>query len=227
MVKVLLIFEDFNQLTLAEVCLKKVGFDVLGVTNDTGLSDKLLGFPADVIVVAGKGQRVNSITIGQKLKEQIRFSGKVVLGIPNGLTPTPAELLKVKMDSAAEMPIHPEKLIRVISKVSKLNADLFVEKYVKLTSSDKDLSAKIQALFGILTHQEKFQIKKDLINDPLRIKKYQKFIDEAPPLIEGSTHQKEKVKAAQEALKKSWNFDKIEEQDELRRKFAEALFKKK
>ena len=61
MVKVLLVYEDFNELTLTESCLKKVGFDVVGISNELLVSDQLLAFYPDIVVAHGKNGKVSRL----------------------------------------------------------------------------------------------------------------------------------------------------------------------
>jgi DNA-binding response OmpR family regulator len=223
MVKVLLVFEDYNQLTLAEVCLKKIGFDVLGLTNDNQLFDKMLGFPPQVIILSGRGSRVNSIGISQKIKESHRGSGKVIVALVKDQKPTTEELLKMKVDGFLESPLVPEKLIASVCRLSTLTAEFYLEKFKKLQQSDREFAQKMKSLEG--DHQPEKR-PTDLLNDPQRLKNYQKFVQNEKVDLRQTSHQREALKLAQENLKKGWNFDDLEEQDELRRQFAEALFKK-
>ncbi len=224
MVKVLVLFEDYNQMTLVEVCLKKIGFDVLSLTNDIQLADKMLGFPPDVFLISGKSSRVNSVQISQKLKENSRFHGKVVLGIPKDQKIDTSDLLKMKVDGMLEIPINPERLIQTVCKFSGLNVDLYLEKFNRLKSSDLEFAKKLQAANPAISPDK---VSLSPASDAERVKRYQKFIDESSIDIRKTSHQREALSAAQENLKKSWDFEKLEELDDLRRKFAEALFKNK
>lgn len=224
MVKVMLLFEDFNQLNLAEVCLKKIGFDVLGLSNDHQLFDKMLGFPPEVIIISGRSSRVNSIAIAQKIKDHGRFSGKVILGLLKDQRPDPIELLKIQMDAFLDVPLNPEKLILIVCKMTGLNGEAHLDKFSRFRMSDQDFENRLQSITSLPSKERKGA---DNIHDPERMKKYQKFIEESPLNFEQTSHIRDKVKSAQDKLKKDWNFDRLEEQDKLRRQFAEALFKKK
>jgi hypothetical protein len=64
------------------------------------------------------------------------------------------------------------------------------------------------------------------IEDKKRVEKYQKLVKDIVIDTKQSSHSRQDLKQKQKELKKGWNFDQLEEQDELKRKFAEALFKK-
>lgn len=91
--RVLLVFEDLNELSHIEATLRKVGFDVESISSDFSLSEKLLGFNPDIITIYGKGQKFSTISLGKKLKDNFRYQGKVVLIFAPNDPPNPQDLL--------------------------------------------------------------------------------------------------------------------------------------
>lgn len=243
MVKVLLVYEDFNELVLTESYLKKVGFDVVGVTNEVLLHDQVLSFNPDVIVANGKSSRVSSLSVGQKMKDNQRYQGKVIIVVPKDVRPSPQEILRIKMDGIIEAPIQPEKLIQVLCRVSTQDSALFLEKLQKARLSDPELQKLIKvsnsnasAAGEVTSAEDPAQSSEPMaevstlgirIQDPERMKKYAKFASELEVDMKQSTHNRKELKDRQKDLKKDLDFDTLEDQDELRRHFAEALFKKK
>jgi len=148
MVKILLIYEDFNELTLTESYLKKVGFDVVGISNEVLMNDQILSFNPDVIVAHGRNPRVSSFSVGQKMKENHRYHGKVVIIVPKDVRPTPQDILRMKMDGIIEMPVHPEKLIQVLCRLTGQSPTYFVEKFQKARLSDPDLNKRLIMVTG-------------------------------------------------------------------------------
>jgi len=148
MVKILLIYEDFNELTLTESYLKKVGFDVVGISNEVLMNDQILSFNPDVIVAHGKNPRVSSFSVGQKMKENHRYHGKVVIIVPKDVRPTPQDILRIKMDGIIEMPVQPEKLIQVLCRLTGQSPIHFVEKFQKARLSDPDLDKRLIMVTG-------------------------------------------------------------------------------
>lgn len=238
MMKVLLVFEDFNELAMTETYLKKVGFDVVGITNEVSLQEQLLSFYPDVIVANGKTTRVSSFSVGQKMKENHRYPGKVVIVVPKDVRPTPQDIIRLKMDGLIEAPIQPEKLIQVLCRLMGQDPHTFLDKLQKAKLSDTHLQRQMIKVMGPLSvgdsaTSEPTPISKTkdknkiVIHDPERAKKYATIVKDTEIDIKQSTHDRNAIRELQKELKKDWDFDKLDDQDELKRQFAEALFKKK
>ncbi len=146
MIKVLLAYEDFNELTLTESYLKRVGFDIVGISNEVLIQDQILSFNPEVIVAFGKNQKVSSFSVGQKLKDNHRYHGRVVIIVPKDVRPTASDMLKMKMDAIMEAPFAPEKLIQVLCRLCGHSADPFLEKLSKARLNDPNFAKKLQSL---------------------------------------------------------------------------------
>ena len=242
MVKILLVYEDFNELTLTESYLKKVGFDVVGISNEVLLQDQLLSFNPDVVVTNGSNNRVSSLSIGQKMKDNQRFHGKLIIVVPKDVRPSPQDILRIKMDGIIESPVNPEKLIQVLCRLSGQAPQSFIDKFQKAKLSDPELNKRLIMVTGIgnsgpaaatpaatPVHATVSPVSGAGVplDDPQRISKYKKFTENIDIDLKQSSHQRQDLKEKQKELKKNWNFDALEDQDELRQQFAEALFKKK
>jgi DNA-binding NarL/FixJ family response regulator len=243
MVKILLVYEDFNELTLTESYLKRVGFDVVGIGNEVLLHDQILSFRPDIIVAHGKNARVSSFSVGQKMKENQRYSGKVVIVVPKDVRPSPQDVLHMKMDGIIESPVQPEKLIQVLCRLGGQAPTSFLEKFQKARLSDPELGKRLFMVTGSATPMAAAPTASPpsgasgdiaavsgagvAIDDPQRVSRYKKFTDGVDIDLKHSTHQRQDIKEKQNNLKKGWDFDKLEDQDLLRQQFAEALFKKR
>lgn len=244
MVKVLLVYEDFNELVLAESFLKKVGFDIVGVSNEVLLHDQLLSFNPDVVVANGRSSRVSSFSVGQKMKENHRFQGKCVVVVPKDVRPSPQEMLKMKMDGILESPVQPDKLIQVLCRLTNQDANAFLEKFQKAKLTDPELqknmmvtstsSAESIAVKGNFGSNSEAAVVKSAslasqipLRDPERIQKYTKMTAGIEFDMKQSSHTRQDIKEKQKDLKKDWDFDKLEDLDEQKREFASALFRKK
>lgn len=216
MVKVLLVYEDFNELTLFESVLKKVGFDVLGITNELSLGDKILAFNPDIVVSNGTNNRVSSFSVGQKLKENRGFSGKSVLVLPKNLRPNPEQIMRVKMDAIIEAPVTYEKMIQVLAKVAQMDSAALVDKFQKLKLSDIG-SMDVELKRNPSVSNESYD----------RKKRYREVIESSKTVdLQSTTFEKSELKKRQTQMKKDWDFNALEKIDELKRQFASALFKK-
>jgi DNA-binding response OmpR family regulator len=222
MKKILLVFEDYSELATTEIYLKKVGFDVVGVTNESKMADQILTLNPDVVVAQGKGQRVSSLSVGQKLRENHKYHGKAILIFVDGHRPGAQDFLRVRMDALLEAPVEPLRMIQVLANLENLDGNALADKFKKAVLSDPALREKFQ----ILESRAKGDAKKSVIQDHERVEKYKKFLKEPPADLQSTTFNKQDIKSRQRELKKDWDFNKLEEIDGLKRKFANALFKK-
>jgi DNA-binding NarL/FixJ family response regulator len=229
MVKVLLVYEDFNDLTLTESYLKRVGFDVVGISNEILIQDQILSFNPDVIVANGRNPKVSSFSVGQKMKENQRYQGKVVIVVPKDVRPSPQDILRIRMDGIIETPVNPEKLIQVLCRLTNQSPTIYMDKFQKARLSDPELKRLIMVTSTQPATPNVSPLSNSgvAIDDPQRMSKYKKFTEGVNFDLKASTHQRQDLKEKQKDLKKNWNFDELEEQDRLRQQFAEALFKKK
>ena len=97
--KILLVYEDYTDLMSVEATLKKVGFDVIGLSSEYSVAEQMLSFNPDVVVGSGRGGKVSSLGVGKRLKEMSRWQGKAILIFPANFKPTPQELLKIDRKS--------------------------------------------------------------------------------------------------------------------------------
>jgi hypothetical protein len=232
MVKVLLVYEDFNELTLTESYLKKVGFDVVGISNELLVSDQLLAFHPDIVVAHGKNGKVSSFSVGQKLKENHKYIGKAVIVVPAGVRPMPSDILAMKADALMEPPVHPQKLLQVLARLGGVPAEPLLEKFHKARMSDPELQrlVPISSPSPLEAKSEDQPASAKIfipIQDTARAQKYSKMIKSTKIDPQATTFERKEVRERQKELKKDWNFDVMEELDELRKSFTAALFKKK
>lgn len=216
MVKVLLVYEDFNEQTMTQTYLKKIGFDIVSISNELLIHDQILSFNPDIIVANGRNGKVSAFSVGTKLKDNGRFQGKVVLVVPKGVRPAPQDMIKMKIDGLLESPVEPEKLIQVLCRLSGMAFELVLEKLHKARLSDPELSKLIMVTGGA----------RPALDDKARMSKYQDMIKDVHIDVQQTSHSRKEMKDKLKDLKKDWDYEQLEEQDKLKRQFAEALFKK-
>ncbi|MCK6598704.1 MAG: hypothetical protein L6Q37_10100 [Bdellovibrionaceae bacterium] len=142
MSKVLLVYDDFAELSNLDSALKKVGFDVIALTNEYTIKDQVVTFNPDVIVICGDSSRVSTLSVGKKLKEMSRWQGKSILVFPPTYKIPPDDLLKIRMDMMLETRISLTKMIQVIAKYAGQDENLVVDRLVKPFSNEKaDISS--------------------------------------------------------------------------------------
>ena len=134
--RVLLIFDDLQYSGHLEMTLRKVGFDTETITNEYNLSDKLLSFNPDFIIVKGNSSRVSSLQIGKKLKESIKFAGKVVLIFPQDEKPKPDDLIKLRMDLLLFEPLSALRLVAHLMTLTNGAQDTIMDKLLRIAHTD-------------------------------------------------------------------------------------------
>jgi DNA-binding NarL/FixJ family response regulator len=222
MLRVLLVFDEYQELSLTETYLKKVGFDVMGIRNEMGIQERILAFNPEVMIVNGKSPKVSSFSVGRKLKENIRYDGKVILIVPKNIRPEPGELMRIKMDALVEAPAHPEKILQLLAKFASYSPDVLIEKLRKARLNDPELNKNLNIQGGKAPERKPGEF-----SDPVRAKKYEKFIAETPIDKKQTSFERGELKKRQNEMKKTWDFNVLDEIDSLKRQFASALFKKK
>ncbi|NUN05529.1 MAG: hypothetical protein HUU57_07190 [Bdellovibrio sp.] len=131
--KILLVYEDYADLMSVEGTLKKVGFDVIGLSSEYAITEQVLAFNPDLVVGSGRGGKVNSLGVGKRLKEMSRWQGKSVLIFPANFKPNPQELIRIRVDMILEAPVPPLRLVQVIGKLLGHDEAILLERLNKTT----------------------------------------------------------------------------------------------
>ena len=227
MLRVLLVYEDFQDLGITETYLKKVGFDVLSLMNEMAIQENILSFNPEVIIANGKSAKVSTLSVGRKLKDTLRYDGKVILIIPKTVRPQPGELMRVKMDAVMEAPVNAEKMLQTLAKFAGISSEALLEKLRKARLSDPELNKNLMVVSSNPKPSPGPNRPAGEFADPVRAKKYAQIISETPVDPQATSFDRNELKIRQAELKKTWDYDNLEEIDKLKRQFASALFKKK
>ncbi len=134
--RVLLVFDDLQYAGHLEMTLRKVGFDTETITNEYNLSDKLLSFNPDFIIVKGNSSRVSGLQVGKKLKESVKYSGRVILIFPEDLKPKPDELIKLRMDLLLFEPLSALRLVAHLMTLTNGDQDTIMDKLLRIAHTD-------------------------------------------------------------------------------------------
>lgn len=129
--KILLVIEDFTELTNLESVLKKLGFNVVGISSEFSISQQILSFNPELVFASGRGGKVTSLGVGRRLKEMTRWNGRTILAFPSGFKPSAQDLLKVRMDAVIESPIAPIKILSVLAKFTGAQEQDFLDRLTK------------------------------------------------------------------------------------------------
>lgn len=136
MLKILLVYDDFQELTNVEMMLKKIGFDVVGITSEFSLAEQLLAFNPQLVVAQGQSTKVSSSGVGKRLRESLRWDGHSVLIFYPNAKPSPADILKMRMDVGLEYPVEPTKMVQVLAQLGGLDSNHLLDKLIKNMAQD-------------------------------------------------------------------------------------------
>lgn len=137
MSKILLVYDDFAELNATELSLKKATFDVIGLTNEYTIKDQIVSFNPDILVGFGSTSRVSSLSVGKKIKEMTRWTGKSILIFPKGHVLQADDLIKMRMDMLLETPVSVIRLIQIVCKLLKQDERAILEKLIKSFAKDR------------------------------------------------------------------------------------------
>ncbi len=207
MSKVLLLFEDINELGMVESLLKKLGFDTMSSSNEYSLKEQVLGFNPQLVMIHGRNRRLHTVAVSQKLKLDTQFKGKVVVVVEKGERFASADLATMRVDGILEAPLEPKNLVVAVAKILGIDDKPLWEKYEKFFQS------KANANVGSF-------------NDPARAKKYDIIAKQAAFDVNQTVFEKSNLKKAQEEMTKDWDKNQLAEQDRLKREFVQAMFQK-
>lgn len=146
--KILLVYEDYADLMEVESTLKKVGFNVLGLSSEYAVAEQILAFNPDVVVGAGRGGKVSSTGVGKRLKEMNRWAGKVVLIFQANSKPDPQELLRLRVDMLLEAPVTLTRLVQVLGNLLEQDEEVLLGRLHKTLHVDTSARGSGSVIVG-------------------------------------------------------------------------------
>lgn len=123
--KILLLLEDYSELTFIQILLKKLGFDVDAIQNPHAMADRLMVFRPNVIIAPEDGRRIRREMIAPQLA--LIPSIKQILLSTHGSGNAPVEENVFRIKS----PIQPMDLIHALATACQMDPDNLAEKYQK------------------------------------------------------------------------------------------------
>lgn len=123
--KVLLVMDNYTDLSQAEALLKRVGLDTMGLQKAARLADTLLSFAPDAVVLQNYGTQINGEDIASRLKRR-RGLPKVLLLNPSGF-----DLHSVHADAGYEMPLIGERFLPVLAPLLGVPVEIMMEKLLR------------------------------------------------------------------------------------------------
>jgi len=136
MQRILIAIEDFNELLYCETILKKVGFDTQSFQTELAISEAILTFNPDLLIMSAMGSRVNGVNYLSKLKTKNKTLPVILIGQRNRLNVSDKQIIAL-----LEPPLSPRILIEVLSSLFHLDEEALLSKYEK-SSDFKNVNEK-------------------------------------------------------------------------------------
>ncbi len=124
--RILIAIEDFNELLFCETILKKVGFDTQSFQTDLAISEGIITFNPDLLIMSATGNRVNGVAYLSKLKTKSKNLPVILVGPRSRLNVSDKQIVAL-----LEPPLSPRILIEVLSNLFDLDEDSLLMKYEK------------------------------------------------------------------------------------------------
>jgi hypothetical protein len=229
MKRILLITEDFNEMTFLETLLKKLGFDTIGIQNPSQAQDKAMTMNPEMLIMSDfiKGQSTHVM-----LENLVSYRPNMfVILMKTDLKTTNLHVAEF-VNRAIKSPVDPVDFIQSICDVANLNAENLLDKFYKLGlfkggAQSKDpitVSGKVKV--PAETQYIK-NLKGPYVEKNANARK-KRFADEVKTLSQPKVEKiepKVAIKEAQEYRQRSGDIE-IQKIDEQRQNFIKALFKK-
>lgn len=127
--KILLVLEDYQELTTLQSLLMKFGWDVKGVRRDIFVKEEMVAFRPDIILATGFGRQVKGAKMAQALsKTNAGVKTLLILG-------SAKEVLDVEPSTVSGFfvrPLDPKAVVRTLAGLSDGRLDNIMERYQKI-----------------------------------------------------------------------------------------------
>lgn len=251
--RVLIVMDNVQFSGHLENTLRKIGYVTDTLQSEYNLAERLLSFNPDVIVARGTSNRLSTLNVGKRLKDNARYMGKAILIFNANNVPDEAQTYKLKVDTILEEPASALKIAVSILNLEPTDKSAMHEKLYKMVQDDAIFRQEEQSYLvqhGSDIEQELIKVKStqktpenDLVSIKTRIKNelqeqtrllgkienYNKQIDKIDVDLKKGLS-KRKTKAENKANRKEWDIPASKEAQDLdraRKEFTVELFKKK
>ena len=143
--RVLLACDQIQYATHIEMTLRKVGYDVEAMSTEYNLSEKLLTFNPDIIIVRGNSPKLMTLNMGIKLKDQLKYHGRLILIFSSDYKLSPDDLSRIKVDLLLFEPIGALKLANLILNLDPEKKELMQDRLLRLAETDQNFINQEQA----------------------------------------------------------------------------------
>ena len=134
MIRVLLIIEDYNESSFLQITLKKLGVDVETNLNPYTLSNTILSFQPQMVLLTAKGKKINGLKVAIDIKKS-KTNSKLVFVKKTGQDFVDKLLQDGAIDGMLVSPISPANVIELLARSFDLDETELKEKFLKSQSS--------------------------------------------------------------------------------------------
>lgn len=217
-------------MVFVETILKKIGFDCMGLQNDSNINDKILSFGPALIISDAFGRKVNGLQLSMKLK-RVRGYPKVVLILNPKEEISDDDKDRLQVDGLIKRPVHPLSLIETICTLLQIDEKTLKKKLEKLGLFQEEQKDKLNIISGknndsgTAEHETYVHLKSSSLSDKERAQKFQAALDELPKTKIDGIKRKQVLEQVAEFRNRESD-PEIQDIDKERFAFVKALFKK-
>ena len=252
--RVLLVIDNVQFSGHLENTLRKLGYTTDALQNEYNLTERILLFNPDIIVARGTSHRLSAMKVGKRLKDNVKFVGKVILVLAPENTPDKAQLHGIKADVILEEPVTALRIATSILNLDSVDKPGMRDRLYKMVQDDptfreqeqsylvqhgRSIEDELQMIRGMATLPpvDLMEIRRKIQNElhgyavtqSKKIDTYNQQIEKTNiDLKKGLS--KRKTKEENKANRKDWNIPasvEAQELDQARKEFTNELFKKK
>lgn len=223
--RVLLVIDNVQFTGHLENTLRKIGYTVESLQSEFNIHQKILGFNPEVIVVKGAGPRLSTLTVAKKLKEQFRYTGRIVLVFPEDQKNFDHVIFGLGADRSLYDPISALGIANAILDLEPISKTSMQEKLFKMAESDAVFRKEDETYLvrhGLNYNDEILRVRGES-ETRRKIEKYNKQIENLDVDLKKGLSKRQTKAKANRGLTTPHN----REVDEERKRFTNALFSKK
>ncbi len=130
MLRVFLVIDDYNELMHLQTLLKKIGFDVEGLTNQKKYQDVSLGFNPQILVTTSHGKKVDGVLLARNINK--RRGMPKILAVKTDEKYSATDFEDAGVDLVIDSPISPSKLLIALANLGGVDEAVLIDKYNKM-----------------------------------------------------------------------------------------------
>lgn len=223
--RVLLLIDDYSELTFVQIILKKIGFDVDSIQHHRSLPDKTLSFRPQLIILnesSKKNPMEEVIKTGRSLVPDMRF---VILGPKvQGIENIGDGVLKISS------PVQPVELIKAAGQSCQIPSEGLIEKFKKFRGQ-LGLTKEQERSLELSEENETVLVEKDdtkmdqieVGDSSSRTQEYESYLEQNRTSVK-QTFSAEDVHKSLKSFRQGAD-DATGEIDQERKSFVDELFK--